>query len=141
LIMNFISLLEFDEQDYWYQQDGAMAHTTISAMQMLSEFFGGHIISWNLWPPWSLDLSPLNLYLWGFFEGECVQKQPTHIRRTETKYLAVHFKCRCRNFSLGCIKHKEKSESMHHWIQWIFPTLNITLFFVFWLHCNWFFDK
>jgi hypothetical protein len=22
-----------------------------SAKQILSEFFGGHIISWNLWPP------------------------------------------------------------------------------------------
>jgi hypothetical protein len=28
-------------------------HTENSTMQMLSEFFGGRIISQNLWPPWS----------------------------------------------------------------------------------------
>jgi hypothetical protein len=47
--MNFTSLLEDDEQDCWYQQDGATAHTVNSTMQMLSEFFGGRIISRNLW--------------------------------------------------------------------------------------------
>jgi hypothetical protein len=49
--MNFISLLEVDKQDCWFQQDGAMAHTENSTMQMLSEFFGGCIISLDLWPP------------------------------------------------------------------------------------------
>jgi hypothetical protein len=34
-----------------------------------------------------------------------------------------------------------KSECMHRWMQWIFPTLNLTLFFVFWFKCNLFFDK
>jgi hypothetical protein len=49
--MNFISLFEADEQDCWFQQYGAMAHGANSAMQMLSAFFDGHIISQNLWPP------------------------------------------------------------------------------------------
>jgi hypothetical protein len=44
-IVNFISLLEVDKQDCWFQQDGATAHTANSAMQMLSKFFGGCIIS------------------------------------------------------------------------------------------------
>jgi hypothetical protein len=38
LVINFISLLEVDEQDCWFQQDGATAHTANSTMQMLSEF-------------------------------------------------------------------------------------------------------
>jgi hypothetical protein len=37
-----------------------------------------------------------------------------------------------RNSSPSCIKHEEKSECMYCWTQWAFPTLNITLFFVFW---------
>jgi hypothetical protein len=37
--------LEVDEQDCWFQQDGAAAHTANSTMQMLREFFGGRIIS------------------------------------------------------------------------------------------------
>jgi hypothetical protein len=48
IIMNFISLLEVDEQDCWFQEDGATVHTENSTMQMLSEFFGGRIISQNL---------------------------------------------------------------------------------------------
>jgi hypothetical protein len=46
--MSFISLLEVDEQDSWFQQDGAAVHTANSTMQMLSKFFDGHIISQNL---------------------------------------------------------------------------------------------
>jgi hypothetical protein len=46
--MNFISFLEVDEQDCWFQQDGAMAQTANSTVQMLSDFFGGSIISRNL---------------------------------------------------------------------------------------------
>jgi hypothetical protein len=66
--MNFISLLEVDEQDCLFQQDGAMAHTVNSTMQMLSEFFGGRIISRNLWPHRFLDLLPPDFYLWGFLK-------------------------------------------------------------------------
>jgi hypothetical protein len=50
LIMNLISPLEVDEQHCWFQQDGAMAHTENSTMQILNEFFGSRIISRNLWP-------------------------------------------------------------------------------------------
>jgi hypothetical protein len=54
-----------------------MVHTENSTMQMLSEFFGGHIISRNLWLPRSLDLSPPNFYLWGFLK-ENVYKNNLH---------------------------------------------------------------
>jgi hypothetical protein len=32
LMINFISLLEVDEQDCWFQQDGATAHATHSTV-------------------------------------------------------------------------------------------------------------
>jgi hypothetical protein len=73
--MNFISLLEVDEQDCWFQQDGATAHTANSIMQMLSEFFGGRI-SQNLWHPRSPDLSPLDFYLWGFLKENMYKNNP-----------------------------------------------------------------
>jgi hypothetical protein len=66
--MNFISLWEVDKQDCWFQQDGAVVHIANSTMQMFSEFFGGRIISRNLWPPQSLDLLPLDFCLWGFLK-------------------------------------------------------------------------
>jgi hypothetical protein len=53
---------------------------------MLSEFFGGsHYFSKLVTPsiPGSIATGFLSL---GIFEGECAQKQPAHIRRTETKY-------------------------------------------------------
>jgi hypothetical protein len=80
--MNFISLLEVDEQERWFQQDGATPHTANSTKQMLSEFFGGRII---VAPSitGSLATGFLSLVV---FEGERVQKQPAHIRRIETKY-------------------------------------------------------
>jgi hypothetical protein len=46
--MNLISLLEVDDQDCWFEQDGARAHASISTIQVLSEFFGSRIISRNL---------------------------------------------------------------------------------------------
>lgn len=41
---------------------------------MMREFFGGLIIYWNSWPPWSPDVS-LSL---GVYEREQAQKQPAH---------------------------------------------------------------
>jgi hypothetical protein len=44
-----------------------------------------------------------------------------------------------QKLSPGCIKHEEKSEFTHYWMQWTLTTLNITLFFVFLFQCNLFF--
>jgi hypothetical protein len=30
----------------------------------------------------------------------------------------------CRNSSLGCVKHEEKSDCMHCWMQWTFATFS-----------------
>jgi hypothetical protein len=68
LIMNFISLLEVDEQDCWFQQDGATAHTENPTMQLMSEFFSRSIISRNFCPHRSPDLSPPDYYLWEFLK-------------------------------------------------------------------------
>jgi hypothetical protein len=76
LIMNFISLLEVDEQDCWFQQHGATAHTANSTKQMLSEFFGGRIISRILWPPRSPVLSPPDFCLWGFLREKLCKNNP-----------------------------------------------------------------
>jgi hypothetical protein len=98
LIMNSISLSEVDEQDCWFQQDGATAKTANSAMQMSSECFADRIISRNLWPPRSPDLPSPDFYLWGLLK-ENVYKKSAHIWRIETKYWAVHFKRHCTNSS------------------------------------------
>jgi hypothetical protein len=35
VIMTFITLLQLEEQDYWFQQDGATAHIPNSTIHML----------------------------------------------------------------------------------------------------------
>jgi hypothetical protein len=67
--MNFISLLEIDKQDCWFQQDGSTAHTANSTMQMLS------IIYRNMWLPPSPDLSPPEFYLWGVLKENVYRKK------------------------------------------------------------------
>jgi hypothetical protein len=57
-------------------------------MQVLSEFFGGHIISWSLQAPQSLNLSPPDVCLWGFMK-ENIKKQTTNIQRIENTELGI----------------------------------------------------
>jgi hypothetical protein len=76
LIMNFISLSKVDEQNCWFQQEGAKAHATNPTMQMLSEFFGGRVISRNLWPPRSPDLSPPDFCLWRVLKENVYKNNP-----------------------------------------------------------------
>jgi hypothetical protein len=85
LTMNFISLLDVDEQDCWFQQDGAVTHTANSTLQMLIKFFGGRTIFRNLWSP-SIPGSVATGFLSLGFLKNMYKKQPAHIRRIETKY-------------------------------------------------------
>ena len=52
----------------WFQHDGALAHNTANARRHLNEVFGNRWIGRNgpvAWPARSLDLTPLDFYLWG----------------------------------------------------------------------------
>lgn len=62
VITQLISLLERDERDYWFQQDGVTYHTSNETMA-LKEIFGGRLISDDVWPQRSPDLTSSNLYL------------------------------------------------------------------------------
>jgi hypothetical protein len=53
-----------------------MAHTANLTVQMLSEFFGGHIISQKLWLPQSPDLLPPDFCLWGFLKENMYRNNP-----------------------------------------------------------------
>jgi hypothetical protein len=64
IIMQFISLLNEEERFCWLQQDGATSHTANSTMEMLMQFSDDRIISKNLWPPQSPDLTSSDYFLW-----------------------------------------------------------------------------
>ena len=57
-------------------QDGATAHTVKSTMQFLRNFFDDRIISRDLWPRRSPDLSPPDFYLWDFLKDNVSSNNP-----------------------------------------------------------------
>ena len=61
-MQQFVALLELDEHDCWFQQDGA-THAVNETMNMLRDFFGDRLISKNIWPRSSPDLTPPNFFL------------------------------------------------------------------------------
>ncbi|KAK7603429.1 hypothetical protein V9T40_003428 [Parthenolecanium corni] len=69
IIRQFVSLLEEDERDCWFQQDGAAAHTSEDTLDFLAQFFDDRIISKGLWPLRSPDLNPLDFFLWGHLKN------------------------------------------------------------------------
>jgi len=58
----------------WFQQDGHPAHTATKATKMLlNKKFGNHWIGLrgpHEWPPRSLDLTPLDFFLWGHLKQQ-----------------------------------------------------------------------
>ncbi len=65
IVLQFISLLESDEHDCIFQQDGVTAHTAQETITFLKDFFGDRPISRPLWSPRSPDLSLPDFFLWG----------------------------------------------------------------------------
>ena len=72
----FVAMLEEDERDSWFQQDGASCHTANETMDMLRGFFGNKIISKNLWPPRSPDLTSPDFFLWGYLKDRVYKGNP-----------------------------------------------------------------
>jgi hypothetical protein len=62
---------EYGQQNVWFQQDGATAHTAHRSLSILREMFPGHIVSLrdNMMtddgerPPRSPDLNPCDFFL------------------------------------------------------------------------------
>ncbi len=64
IIRQFVPQIEKSECRSWLQQDNAHPLLSINTASFLHEFFNKRLISTNLWPPHSPDLSPLDLFLW-----------------------------------------------------------------------------
>ncbi|GBN02103.1 hypothetical protein AVEN_9672-1 [Araneus ventricosus] len=62
-----------DLRNVWFQHDGAPAHKSSSVKQYLMEEFGEQIIGYRgfqEWPPRSLDLTPMDFFLWGYLRQQ-----------------------------------------------------------------------
>jgi hypothetical protein len=97
MLLDFIGLLEEYEITYsWFQKDGANAHTANNSMKLLNEIFGAHVISRNLWPLRSSDLTPPDFYLWGAAKSAVYRDRPRTRNELKTAITAY-----IRNISQG----------------------------------------
>ena len=81
-IKNYVNQLTDDELTTgYYQQDGATCHTSNASMRETESFFQGRIISKNLWPPRSPDLTPADFFLWGLLKGKVYKNTPRTIEQ------------------------------------------------------------
>jgi hypothetical protein len=53
-------------------------------MKLLNEFFGERVISRNLWPPRSPDLTPPDFYLWGAAKSAVHRDRPRTLNELKT---------------------------------------------------------
>ncbi len=63
IITQFIALLEPDERDCIFQQDGATPHTAHPTIEFFGEFFGEWLVSASLWSPRNPDFSVPDFFL------------------------------------------------------------------------------
>jgi hypothetical protein len=69
---------EHNLEDFWFQQDGATAHTTRRPHAIL-KMFPGRVVSLHEAVPWPLrspDLSPCDFFLWGYLKAEVFKHRP-----------------------------------------------------------------
>ncbi|GFW14711.1 putative DD41D transposase [Trichonephila clavipes] len=74
MITNFLipELNNHDVQKLWFQQDGATCHTARATIDLLKYTFGDRLIlrfGPVNWPQRYCDLTPLDLFLWGYVKS------------------------------------------------------------------------
>jgi hypothetical protein len=95
MLHDFIGLLEENEITYsWFQQDGTTVHTANNSMKLLNEIFRERLISRNLWPPRSPNLTPPDFHLWWAAKSSVYHDRPCTLNELKTA-ITVYI----RNFS------------------------------------------
>ena len=66
----------YGDQSYVFQQDGAPSHTSEETQAWMDENFKEYW-TWEMWPPYSPDLNPLDYSVWGYVESRaCANPHP-----------------------------------------------------------------
>ena len=97
----------YPDGKFFFQQDGATAHTSKSSQEKLLRELGGETHFWrkDMWPPQSPDLNPLDYGIWSLLQQkvQCVshpslEALKSHIKK-EWKKMEDDFIIRtCRSF-------------------------------------------
>ncbi|GFT73513.1 putative transposable element [Trichonephila clavipes] len=89
MITNFFipELNNHDDQELWFQQDGATCHTARTTIDLLKDTFGDRLIISRFgpvnWPPRSCDLTPLDYFLWGYVKSLVYADKPQTLDHLE----------------------------------------------------------
>ncbi|GFW11683.1 DUF4817 domain-containing protein [Trichonephila clavipes] len=88
MITNFFipELNNHDDQELWFQQDGATCHTARATIDLLKDTFGDRLISRFRpvnWPPRSCDFTPLDYFLWGYVKSLVYADKPQTLDHLE----------------------------------------------------------
>jgi hypothetical protein len=73
---------DIDLVTFWFQQDGATAHTARQSMNTLRTMFEYHIFSLYCdisWPVRSPNLSVCDFFLWGCLKSKVFQARPAEL--------------------------------------------------------------
>ena len=65
-----------DYKNYYFQQDGATAHTATMVQYWLKSKIGEKFIDKKKYPPRSPDLNPCDYYLWGYLKSRVYSPLP-----------------------------------------------------------------
>jgi hypothetical protein len=68
--------MDIELRQGYFQQDGATCHTSNASMALIQSFFDDWIISKNLWPPRSPDLTSPDFLLWGYLKERVYTTRP-----------------------------------------------------------------
>jgi len=73
----FLNQLDDEELSIGYfQQEGAISHTSHFSRAEIQSFIGDRVISKGLCPQRSPDLTPPDYFLWGYLKGRVHQNKP-----------------------------------------------------------------
>ena len=67
---------DVEQSQGYFEQDGATCHTSNESMDLIARFFDDRIISRNLWPPRSPDLTTPDFFLWGHLKDRVQATRP-----------------------------------------------------------------
>jgi hypothetical protein len=89
MLYKFIGPLEEDKITYsWFWQDGATVHTANNCIKLLNEIFRERVVSSNLWPSHSPDLTPPDFYLQGAAKSAVYHDCPLMFNELKTAITA-----------------------------------------------------
>lgn len=88
----FPVLDDMENDNFWFQQDGATCHTSRETIALLNEKFPRKVISLRgnqEWPARSCDLTPCDFFLWGFVKSKVYVNNPETIQQLKDEIQRV----------------------------------------------------